>query len=348
VDRELRSGPAMSDPRDDGARRVHELRVFASGTRMVPILVQQDPDPDGMASALGIRTLLGRAPDDSPIVSLGEVTRPENLRMAELLGMRVTQVTEKELHGFARVIAVDTQPSPVESRTRYAVIDHHPRRDGYTADFVDIRPHVGAVATMVTEYLRVAGERITPRLATALLYGIRTDTDVLRRGTSRADVEAYAFLQELADGELLRKIARPSFPEDAIRALGLALTGLRREGDLAVAYVGRLDARTAHVLPNLADLCLSVEGVSWSAAAGLVGDELVVNLRRAGGGPGAGALARSMAQTEGQGGGHQSMARVALQVGSTDGLSDQPGDAASVGWLVDRIGQGLDRLRAVR
>lgn len=334
---------------DDNARRVHELRAFAHETDVVPILLQQDPDPDGMASAMAIRALLHREEDDSPIISLGEVTRPENQRMAELIGLRVVRVTPAELKGFKRVIAVDTQPAPVESRTRYAVIDHHPVRDDYTADFLDIRTHYGAAATIATEYLRVADEqRITPRLATALIYGIRTDTEVLRRGTSSADVEAYAYLQDRADQELLRRIGRPSFSEDALRSVGRALAALRKEGDVATAYVGRLDTRTAHVLPNLADFCLAIESVSWSAAAGLVDDELVMNIRHVGGGAGAGELARALAEVEGKGGGHRSMARVSITLDHGRAFGEEAGDEEAADWLLERVLGGVESLRAVR
>ncbi len=338
----------MTESSKENARRVHELRAFARGTDVVPILVQRDPDPDGMAGALGLRTLLRRSGRASPIISLGEVTRPENRRMAELLELQVTRVTTDELRGFKRVIAVDTQPAPAESRTRYAVIDHHPPRPGYTADFVDIRPDVGAAATMVTEYLRAGGEQISPRLATALLYGIRTDTEVLRRGTSRADIEAYAYLQELADPELLRKIGRPSFSEEAMVAVGRALTGLKRHEDIAVAYVGRLDDRNAHILPNLADFCLAIEGVSWAAASGRVGDELAINIRRVGSGPGAGDLARAMAEEDGMGGGHHAMARVAFAVDDASVAPNEPGDEAGVKWVLDRMLAGIESIRAVR
>jgi nanoRNase/pAp phosphatase (c-di-AMP/oligoRNAs hydrolase) len=338
----------MREAAGNNARLAHELRAFASGTPVVPILVQRDPDPDGMASAVGIRTLLHRDQGASPIVSLGEVTRPENRRMAELLGFRVTRVTERELEGFDRVIAVDTQPRPAESRTRFAVIDHHPPRAGYTADFMDIRPHVGAAATMVTQYLRACDERVSTRLATGLLYGIRTDTDVLRRGTSADDVEAYAFLQELADEDLLRRIGRPAFSEQAMTAVGQALTGLSKQDDVAVAYVGRLDARTAHVLPNLADFCLAIEGVAWSAAGGLLDDELAINIRRSGSGLGAGELARAMAEEEGMGGGHHAMARVAYRLGPHHDFSDEPGDPATVEWLMAHVLAGMETLRAVR
>lgn len=340
----------MKEHRED-ARRVHELRAFVSGTPVVPILVQSDPDPDGMASALGVRTLLHREERTSPIVSLGDVTRPENRRMAELLDIRVTRITEAELRGFERVVAVDTQPRLSDTRARLAVIDHHPPRFDYTADFLDIRPEFGAAATMVTEYLRVNDEkRITPRLATALLYGIRTDTEVLRRGTSRADVEAYGFLQEHCDTELLRKISGPAFSEDAVRAVGQALAGLLTTDDVAVAWVGRLGSRASHVLPSLADFCLSIEGVSWSASAGLVGDEVAINIRRGGSGSGAGAgdLARDIAEEEGLGGGHHSMARVAIRLGGESPLSEEAGDPSAAEWVLTRVLSGVEALRALK
>jgi nanoRNase/pAp phosphatase (c-di-AMP/oligoRNAs hydrolase) len=338
----------MRKGKDDNARRVHDLRAFVRGTGVVPLLVQEDPDPDGMASALGLRAVLRRQEDDSPIVSLGEVTRAENQRMAELLGLQVVRITESELNGFKRVIAVDTQPAPVETGVRFAVVDHHPVRAGYSADFVDIRPHIGAAATMVTQYLRSADEKITPRLATALIYGIRTDTEVLRRGTTGEDIEAYAFLQEVADQELLRKIGRPAFSEAGIRATGRALANLRKDGDLAVAYAGRLDQRTSHILPTLADFCLGIEGVAWSAVGGVVQDQLVINIRRVGGGPGAGDLAKALAEEEGMGGGHASMARVAIRLGEDMGLSDLPGDETATEWLLHRLAERVERIRGLR
>ena len=258
----------------------------------------------------------------------------------------MVRVSPSELNGLKKVVTVDHQPAPgPDARTRYAVLDHHPVRQGYTAELVDIRPLIGAVATMVTQYIRAVGEGIiTPRLATALLYGIRTDTDVLRRGATPEDVEAYVFLQGLADQELLRKIGRPAFSEKGIRALGRAIAGLATDGQLAVAYAGRLDDPSSHVLPSLADFCLTIKGVAWSAAAGLVEDRLAINIRRVGGTRGAGALARELAEEVGAGGGHHSMARVTLAV-EPGRFSPDAGDPDATRWLLDRVQAGIEAIR---
>ncbi|HEY0305205.1 MAG TPA: DHH family phosphoesterase [Longimicrobiales bacterium] len=294
-------------------RCVHSLREFAGDTAYLPILVHPDPDPDALASALAVRALLRREPDTTPIVTLGEMTRPENRRMAELLGMRVTVVTEAELKKLPCLIAVDHQPTTFADIATecIAVIDHHPIEQHVRYKFGDLRPTYGATATIMTEYLRVDDERrIDEPLATALLYGIKTDTDSLARGINPADVHAYAYLLAHADMPLLRKLERPSYKPESARAYGEALANLAIDGDLAVAFLGALPEDDTHILVEVADFCMALEEITWSVAAGRIGDQIVFTVRNLGGSEVvAGDLARELAGSEGSGGGHATMAR---------------------------------------
>ena len=70
----------------------------------------------------------------------------------------------------------------------------------------------GATATIMTEYLISADERISERLATALLYGIRSDTLMLSRRVTDNDIQAFTHLYPLANYSLLRQIDRPELP----------------------------------------------------------------------------------------------------------------------------------------
>lgn len=341
-------------------RRVQELREFATGVRVLPILTQEEPDPDALASALAVRVLLSRSEKSAPIVTLGSIVRPETRRMAELLGIKPTTVTAKEVRGYDRLIAVDLEPVVLRgAATRTAVIDHHPREKGYHAPFSDVRPEYGAAATILTEYLRADGIEVRQRLATALLYGIRTDTAVLTRGTHRADVEAYAYLQQHADSALLNRIDRPAYPREVIPLFGQALARVRFRDACAAVWMGQVAQEHAHMLPELADLSLSIEGVSWMAAGGVLDDALVVNLRHLDGAGGldAGALARILTEEAGSGGGHASMARVEIPVGELpfevpDAATATPPDADAadqvtnnlLGWICS----GLARLREER
>ena len=81
---------------------------------------------------------------------------------------------------------------------------------------------------------------MTSTLATALLFGIKTDTDSLTRGVSPADVNAYAFLQERAELTQVRRFERPSYPVETARAYGGALASMVCERDLCAVFLGEL------------------------------------------------------------------------------------------------------------
>jgi nanoRNase/pAp phosphatase (c-di-AMP/oligoRNAs hydrolase) len=329
-------------------KRVHALRAFIEDAETVPILLHNDPDPDALASALALRVLLRRQPQDMPVLTLDVMTRPENRRMADLLELQVTQVTLEEVCAFDRIICTDMQPRVFKDgpRPRLAVVDHHPPEKGYVAEYIDIRPTYGATATILGEYLRADDERrISPRLAAGMVYGIKTDTDALTRGVSGADVAIYSFLLDCADSELLRLMERPSYAEKTARAYGDALAGMLIKDDLAVAYLGEVSVEEAHILADVADFCLAIEEPVWAAAAAIVEGRLVITVRHLGAEPGAGALARLLADGHGTGGGHVTMARAVLHLDDEWGaLKDAPIDEAREIFL-NQISAYLDRIR---
>jgi nanoRNase/pAp phosphatase (c-di-AMP/oligoRNAs hydrolase) len=336
----------------EAERRAWCLRQFAAGDDVVPILIHDDPDPDAVSSALAVATLLGGSLERTPIVTFSSSTRPENRRMAELLHIRVTEITRAELCAFDRVVTVDTQPRALQQdgRPQFAVVDHHPVDSSYHAVFTDVRPDYGATATIMTEYLRAArADRIGGTLATALLFGIMTDTDSLTRGVSPNDIEAYGFLQSRADLPLVRRLQRPSFPVETARAFGAALDGADFDDDLCVSYLGEVDLDNAHVLANLADFCIGIENITWAVAAAQIDDHLVLTLRHTGGGVSAGDLATALAAAGGSGGGHATMARVALSLDVAKSVvagDDRAARAAGIRRLVRDALDGLARDRA--
>ena len=62
-------------------KKVERIRSLFDEGKKIHILLQHDPDPDAIGSALALRELLGRNRTTTPIVTFGEVTRPENLAM---------------------------------------------------------------------------------------------------------------------------------------------------------------------------------------------------------------------------------------------------------------------------
>ena len=77
--------------------KIKELRALVSEGDRVAILLQDDPDPDAMSSAIALRTLLGRNKLTTPIFSFTPVTRPENKTMMHLLEIEIAPADTEEL-----------------------------------------------------------------------------------------------------------------------------------------------------------------------------------------------------------------------------------------------------------
>jgi nanoRNase/pAp phosphatase (c-di-AMP/oligoRNAs hydrolase) len=230
----------------------------------------------------------------------------------QALGLEVRTVTPDELDEFDGLALVDVQPPvfgespPARVLSVDVVIDHHPERPGYDAVIKDIRTAYGATSTIVSEYLRAADVDLRAKLATALLYGIKTDTQLLGRDTSWDDMQAFAFLHAWASPALLRRIERPALPAAGLRALGRALARTRVENGIHLLVLGRV---REEVIPQVADLGLQAEGAEWSVAAGVVGRDLVFSVRNVGYVRAAGDVVRAVVEGLGVGGGHRSMAK---------------------------------------
>jgi nanoRNase/pAp phosphatase (c-di-AMP/oligoRNAs hydrolase) len=292
--------------------RVVELRALLDPREKVGILLQPDPDPDGIACGYALRAILGRKRTTAPLISFGPVQRPENQALVKALNIEVRVITPDELDEFDGLALVDVQPNvfgenaPARIRSVDVVIDHHPERTGYDSVIKDIRANYGATSTILTEYLRAADIEPGTGLTTALLYGIKSDTQYLGRQTSKQDMMSFAYLHTNHSPALLRRIERPALPIDGLRALGRALSRTEVREGIHVLVLGRV---REDVIPQVADMALQAEGAEWAVAAGIVGSDLVFSVRNVGYVRAAGDVVRRVVEGLGVGGGHRSMAK---------------------------------------
>jgi len=286
--------------------------MVAEGDR-VAIMLQDDPDPDAMSSGMALRTLLGRNKQTTPLFSFTPVTRPENRTMVHLLEIEVIPATTDELRAFDKIAMVDVQPPYFGERIPRAdiVIDHHPGYDGAAAPFQDIRTRYGATASIMTEYLITDEQKISERLATALLYGISSDTLMLKRRATDDDMEAFTHLYPIANYRLLRQIDRPELPLSFAQVLARAMKRLTVKEGLIVLNLGTVERDD--LIVQMADFCLQFEGVDWVAVAGKLGSNIVISVRSHGGRRGsAGEVVKQLFGEIGSAGGHRDMAKAVI------------------------------------
>ena len=293
-------------------RRVEEVRAHFEDAESVAILLQDDPDPDAIGSGLALRQVLGRNKGSAPLVSYGQVTRPENIAMVKLLEIEIEKLTETRLKEFDRIAVVDLQPPHLLHPPDLVdlVIDHHPEQFNYRSHIKDIRPRYGATASILLEYLVCTGSNIGTRIATAMLYGIKTDTFMLTREVNEWDVEAFSRLYPFANQNLLRRIERPELPPAALDALGCALTNRRIIDKVAFVHLGRVERDD--LIPQMADFSLSFEGIEWGFVTGVYESNYIISVRNVGYVRGAGRVLRGAFGDIGSSGGHGSMAKAII------------------------------------
>ena len=293
-------------------RRLEEVRDHFDGAESILILLQDDPDPDAIASGLALRQVLGRNKQTAPIGSFGRVTRPENIAMVKLLEIEIEKLTASDLKRFDRIALVDLQPPHLSRPPQEIdlVIDHHPEQFTYKSVIKDIRPSYGATSTILLEYLLCAGSSVGTRLATAMLYGIKSDTFLLAREVNEWDVEAFSYLYPLANQNLMRRIERPELPPAALDALSTALKNRRVIDKVAFVHLGRVERDD--LIPQVADFSLSFEGIEWAFVSGIYDANYIISVRNVGYVRAAGRVLKDAFGEVGSAGGHASMAKAII------------------------------------
>jgi nanoRNase/pAp phosphatase (c-di-AMP/oligoRNAs hydrolase) len=172
--------------------------------------------------------------------------------------------------------------------------------------YLDLRPDVGAAATLVYQYLEIANLTLPSRLATALFYGIKTDTRGLSRGASTGDKVAYVNLLSNVDHDALLQVEYARRPATFFRSLMKGLAVTRVYGSAVVAILGNMDR--SDFAAELADQLIMLEGARGVLCVGRYKGVLHLSVRTMPLGEDAGLLIQRVVSDLGRGGGHGVMA----------------------------------------
>jgi nanoRNase/pAp phosphatase (c-di-AMP/oligoRNAs hydrolase) len=310
---ELFGGPLLTEfSRSLTRLKVQQYQRFLSDAERVLILTHNDPDPDALASGLALRNVLRRNKQTAIIATLQGVTRPENLRMINLLDIHVEIIKPADVAGFDRIAMVDVQPHYFSGEIDRVdlVIDHHPEQPGYSAVFKDIRDDYGSTSTILTEHLRAVDANISERTATAMLYAIKSDTLFFNRQANRVDIEAFSYLYPLADAALIRKMEGAEITTERLEYILRARQNGVMSEQVFCAFLGATPRED--FIPYVADFYLQLEDVKWTIVAGIVNDSLIMSVRNLGYSRNAGEFVRKYFADIGSAGGHRAMAKAVV------------------------------------
>jgi nanoRNase/pAp phosphatase (c-di-AMP/oligoRNAs hydrolase) len=277
------------------------------------IYMHDNPDPDALAAAVGLKRLLEDASGMRATLALGGIVgRAENRAMVDVLQIPLTPIEELTPTAFDALAIVDSQPgtgnnSLPADRGVDIVIDHHPARmESARAPWCDIRPHLGATSTIVLEYLREQKIPVDAPTATALFYALRTETRDLGRESTEAERAGYLHLVPLVDHQLLYRISHPKVSRQHFAALDRALRSAQVHGDVVAVNLGELSY--PDLVAEVADLLLSFEEAHFVLCGGRYANKVFLSLRADASDARAGSLMRQLIGTAGAAGGHGTMA----------------------------------------
>lgn len=273
------------------------------------IIAHNHPDPDSISSAAALKELasvLGKA--ETHIAYGGIIGRAENAHMVKYLKLQLKPIDEVDIDAYDRIAMVDTQPKTGNNAlpAKYVpdlVIDHHPIiAPTKKVPFVDIRLDYGATASILAEYLFQFDLPIDKNLATALLYGIKSETQDLGREANDIDVENYLKLLPIANKKLLSKIVNSRVPRSYFKFLMSAIQNAQVYGSVVVSRLGEVE--NPDIVPEVADLLLRMESATWSFCSGIYKEGVYISFRTTNTRKNAGVLMKQLMKGRGMGGGH--------------------------------------------
>jgi nanoRNase/pAp phosphatase (c-di-AMP/oligoRNAs hydrolase) len=289
------------------------LNIFSRGGRWIILI---NADPDAMASAMALRRMMSRRVVDVRVACINAITRPDNLAMIRYARLRMDRFDRAMIGPDDHIALVDSQPhhNPLfHGLTFSVVIDHHPvPADAPMAEYHEIRPEYGATSTLLTEHLYNMGVRPGKLLATALQFGIKSDTGNFERHVTEVDIRAYHYLSKFADAGLLSRIARSEFHRRWLDCFAHACVNMHTVGSGQFVYIDEVE--NPDLLVIIADFFMRVYEFRWVAVSGTYEETAVVIFRGDGVTHDLGRMAANQFGDIGSAGGHKVMARAEFPV----------------------------------
>ncbi|MCX5849340.1 MAG: hypothetical protein NTW65_07805 [Deltaproteobacteria bacterium] len=298
------------------AQNFKKLMEIVRPDDSLALLMYGSPDPDAIASAMALREIIQRTKglSKSVFVSTEPLIRQQNIEFVSSMRLYIQLINQVDLDSYRLIAVLDAQPSFFSKTLNFIkpqiVLDHHPREGEWQAPLEDIRPNYGALSSVLTEYLLYSRVKIPRNLHTAMLYGIKTDTDNFNRSTIIEDISAYNYHTKYANMQFIRRIELNQTPDRFLKYYNYSYHNMNNFRGRRVCFLGNVES--ADVCVQIADFYLRLIGTYYVVVAGIVGEKFIIIFRGDGYRQNCGAIAQRAFGLLGKGGGHRSAARMEI------------------------------------
>lgn len=224
------------------------------------------PDGDAIASSFGLQYFLKQYNIESIICYKGCLEKLTTQKLCDLL--HIDMVNIEDLHNLKEsdyIINIDSQKhnSNIDDfiGDEVACIDHHPTFIRYKYKYKDVRL-VGACSSIIASYFVNANVEIPKNVATALLYGMETDTANLTRGVKSLDIDMFSKVYKLADIDIISELMITSLTINDLKAYGTAIENVKIENRIGVVDIP-FECHDV-LVSKISDFILSLDGVDFT------------------------------------------------------------------------------------
>ncbi len=255
------------------------------------IILQDFPDPDALSSAWTYQLIAQQYEIKCDIIYAGALSHQENIALVKLTNLpaqrwALQSLKDKDFSIYQGFVLIDNQGTTSQLFAivkqalvpLVAVIDHHSLQGELKSEFIDIRPHVRATATIFTQYLQIGLLNLDSSInqhvkcATALMHGLRSDTNLLMQAKEE-DFIAAAYLSRFYDAQLLSTILQANRSKRVMDVIERSLKNRIVQNNFSIAGVGYLRYDDRDAIPQAADFLVTEENVHTAMVYGIVHDE---------------------------------------------------------------------------
>jgi len=235
-------------------RKSQQLKMAISSTRgVISIFMHDEPDLDSIASAMALEQICEDAEIEAKTYFAGSFGHPETEIFMEnadfIIGEIDKDSIEDVLESTNKIAFVDFAEASMSSIIPDEVepdliIDHHrTNRDVRAKEYTEIRSDVGATSTLLTKHLLNLDIEIPSILASALLVGIKVDTNDYTKNISSSDYKVISYLSAIADKDILDVLENTPIYSDTVSAMGRAISNREIKDAVMTAFSGEISHR---------------------------------------------------------------------------------------------------------
>ena len=235
-----------------------------------------------------------------------------------MLFRSVHKLRHGDFKKYQNIVLVDTQPefenNPFpKNRKLMLVIDQHASLRRPNAELSIVDTECGATCVILARALLMLKKEVPSRIATALAYGIVTDTLNLYRAPHMHVIETYLDVLPFSDMRALAKIQNPTRSRRFFSTLGRGIQNAMAKRRLVISHLGSVE--NPDLVSQVTEFLLTYKGARYACCTGRFRGKMHVSLRIATPGADAGEILRDVFSSRGEAGGHGSIAGGSFEVG---------------------------------